>query len=108
PSGYSRRKRCWRRWRDADRRKRCLALWRYSTPNVVTPDSRDIAVLRASTTILLVTYAMMESRLSTEGQHVVGRTGRGLYRSGRSGDRPATPAGPPDVSHPPVAVSARC
>jgi hypothetical protein len=42
---------------------------RYTTPKPVTPFSRDISVSRASSTILPVAYAMMESRMSTEAEH---------------------------------------
>jgi len=41
-----------------------------TTPNAVTPYSIDISVLRASSTILLVAYAMMESpHMDMEAEH---------------------------------------
>src|SRR6266705_52938 len=61
----------------------------------------------ASFRTLSLTYAMMESRTRTEAEHQAGRTQSGLCNRPGSGDRPPAPAGPPDVSDPPVAVATR-
>ena len=53
----------------------------------------------------LVTYAMMESRISIEAEHLAGRRRGGLCRGGGSGDHAAASAGPGDLSHAQAAVS---
>src|SRR5215831_19331596 len=78
-----------------------------TTPNAVTPNSLDLSALWASSNILPVAYAMMEAHLRTEAKHQGGRRRGGLCRGPGSGDRPAAPAGPHDLSHAATAVSAR-
>src|SRR5207249_8547390 len=84
-----------------------LASSRYLSPNPVTPYSIDLSVPRASSTILPVAYAMMESHRDMEMPHQAGRTQGGLCRGGRPGDRAPAPAGPSDLQHPEAAVPAR-
>jgi hypothetical protein len=44
-------------------------LLRYASPNAVTPYSIDLSIPWASSTILPVAYAMMESRMDREAEH---------------------------------------
>jgi hypothetical protein len=69
-------------------------------PNAVTPDSIAIAIPRASSTILPVVYAMLESHRGREAEHQAGRTWGGLCHGGGSGDCAPAPAGPPEVLDP--------
>ena len=55
-----------------------LTIPRYTTPNAVTPYSIDISVPRASSNILPVAYATMESHMDMEAEHQAGRTEGGL------------------------------
>ena len=71
------------------------------SPKAVTVD-RTCDFHPALLAALLVTCAMMSTRMGTEAEHQAGRTRGGLCRGGGSGDRPAPPAGPRDLSDAPA------
>jgi len=77
------------------------------SPNSVTPDITQDGPLCTSCRTLPVAYAMMAVPMDMEAEYQAGRTRGGLCGGGGSSDCPPAPAGPPDVSDPPVAVAAR-
>src|SRR5215510_10973613 len=85
----------------------CGILYRATCIGLYVLNIKHVPPPCASFSALPTVYGMMGTRIRLQTEHLARRTRSGLCRGGGSSDCPATPAGPPDVSHPPVAVSAR-